>query len=207
MATGKILFRVLIIIVPFLLGIFFFLAIDQEGSIPEGISATVLPEAKALPDFVLEDHRGGKFTNETMKGQWSFVFFGFTHCPDICPSTLAVLDQVSEVLDKQIGVESPKIIFISVDPKRDTKELLTDYVSYFNVDFTGVTGELQALQGLAQSLGIAFGIEGDEESEDYEVFHSARIMLIDPEAKLKALFSTPHDVDVIASDYEKISNL
>lgn len=206
MSAKKILFRVLIII-PLLLGVFFSLTINQKRGVPEGVSATVLPEAKALPAFVLEDHHGNKFTNETMKGQWSFVFFGFTHCPDICPSTLVVLNQVSEVLKKQTGVDLPKIVFISVDPKRDTKELLADYVSYFNAEFIGVTGEFQALQGLTQSLGIVFGIEGDEESEDYEVFHSARIMLIDPEAKFKALFSVPHDAGVIASDYTKISNL
>jgi protein SCO1 len=79
-------------------------------------------------------------------------------------------------------------------------------VSYFNPEFIGVTGELQALQGLTQSLGIAFGIEGDEKSDDYEVFHSARIMLIDPDVKFKALFSVPHDAGVIASDYTKIKN-
>jgi protein SCO1/2 len=207
MVTRKILFRILIIIIPLLLGVIFSLTIDQKRGVLEGVSATVLPEAKALPAFVLEDHLGNKFTNETMKGQWSFVFFGFTHCPDICPSTLAILNQVSEVLIKQTGAELPKIIFISVDPNRDTKEILADYVSYFNPEFIGVTGELQALQDLTQSLGIAFGIEGDEESEVYEVFHSARIMLIDPEVKFKALFSMPHDAGVIASDYIKISNL
>ena len=207
MTTRKILFRGLIIIIPLLLGVIFSLTIDQKRGVLEGVSATVLPEAKALPDFVLEDHRGNKFTNENIKGQWSFVFFGFTHCPDICPSTLAILNQASEVLNKQPSVELPKIIFISIDPKRDTKEVLADYVSYFNVEFIGVTGELQALQGLTQSLGIVFGIEGDEESEDYEVFHSARILLIDPEAKFKALLSMPHDAGVIASDYTKISNL
>lgn len=207
MPSRKILFRVLVIIIPLLLGVIFSLTINQKRGILEGVSATVLPEAKALPAFVLEDHHGSKFTNETMKGQWSFVFFGFTHCPDICPSTLAILNQVSEVLNKQTDVELPKIIFISVDPKRDTKELLADYVSYFNSEFIGVTGELEALQVLTQSLGIAFGIEGDDKSEDYEVFHSARILLIDPEAKFKALFSMPHNIDTIASDYTKISNL
>jgi len=160
-----------------------------------------------LPKFVLEDHRGNEFTNESLKGHWSFIFFGYTHCPDVCPTTLAALKQVSEALDKESGVNLPKIIFISVDPKRDTKELLADYVSYFNADFMGVTGNLQELKGLTKSLGIAFGNEGDTESENYEVFHGTRIMLIDPEANLKALFSMPHDVNKIVSDYSKIIDL
>ena len=207
MIVRKILFRFLIIIVPLSLGIFFSLYINHGNDSLEGVSATVFSEAKALPDFALEDHRGNEFTNESLRGQWSFVFFGYTHCPDVCPTTLATLNQVSEVLNKETGVNMPKIIFISVDPKRDTKELLADYVSYFNAEFMGVTGNLQELQGLTKSLGIVFGNEGDEESDDYEVFHSARIMLIDPDAKFKALFSFSHDVNIIASDYTKIINL
>ena len=203
----KILFRTLTIVVPLSLGIFFSLYIYQRNDSLEGVTATVLHEAKSLPKFVLEDHRGNEFTNESLKGHWSFIFFGYTHCPDVCPMTLAALKQVSEALDKESGVNLPKIIFISVDPKRDTKELLADYVSYFNADFMGVTGNLQELKGLTKSLGIAFGNEGDTESENYEVFHGTRIMLIDPEANLKALFSMPHDVNKIVSDYSKIIDL
>ncbi len=87
-------------------------------------------------------------------------------------------------------------------------EQLAEYVPYFNPEFIGVRGSIQQLQALTAPLGIAFGQEGNEEgdveSDDYEVFHSSRILLIDPKARLKALFSSPQDVNQIASDYIKI---
>jgi len=204
MVVRKILLGVLIIIIPLSLGILFSQYMNQGKGTFEGVAATVLPEAKPLPYFLLEDHRGKAFTNESLRGQWSFVFFGYTHCPDVCPITLALLNQVDQVLKKETDVAKHKTIFISVDPERDTMAQLADYVPYFNPEFIGVTGSLENLRVLTKSLGIAFGKEGDTESVEYEVFHSARIMLIDPEARLKALFSSPHDVNQIVSDYIKI---
>ena len=204
MSVKKILFRVLVIIIPISLGVIFSVYINQGSGTLEGVSATVLPEGKALPAFVLEDHHGQAFTNESLKGNWSFIFFGYTHCPDVCPTTLSLLNQVDQALKKETGVDIPKTVFISVDPERDTVAQLTDYVPYFNPEFIGVTGSLENLQVLTKSLGIAFGKEGDTKNDEYEVFHGTRIMLIDPEARLKALFSLPHDVTKIVSDYSKI---
>lgn len=204
MVVRKILFKVLIIIIPLSLGIFFSIYINQGHGSLEDVSATVLRDAKPLPKFVLEDHFGNGFTNKNLKNQWSLVFFGYTHCPDICPTTLSLLNQVDQVLKKESDIDKPRIIFISVDPERDTIEQLTDYVPYFNPEFIGVTGSMENLQVLTKSLGIVFGKEGDADNVDYEVFHSTRIMLIDPEVRLKALFSFPHDVNQIVSDYIKI---
>jgi len=204
MNVKNILPWVLLVIVPLSLGILFSQYMNQEKSTLEGVDATVLPEARPLPDFLLKDHRGKAFSNESLRGQWSFVFFGYTHCPDVCPITLALLNQVDQILKKGSGVELPQTIFISVDPERDTVSKLAEYVSYFNSEFIGVTGSLENLQALTKPMGIAFGKEGDMESEEYEVFHSSRIMLINPEARLKALFSSPHNVNNIASDYIRI---
>lgn len=206
MSVRKILPRVLVIIIPLSLGILFSQYLSQRHGSLEGVSAIVLPEARALPEFVLEDHHGHEFKKENLKGQWSFIFFGYTHCPDVCPTTLTSLNQVDEILKKVSGVVLPKTIFISVDPERDSKELLAEYVPYFNAEFIGVRGSLQQLQALTSPLGIAFGREGDGEQDNYEVFHSARILLIDPRARLKALFSSPHDVNKIAADYISIVN-
>lgn len=191
-------------IVPLSLGIFFSQYFNQGQNSLEGISAIVLPEARALPEFVLEDHRSKQFTSENLTGHWSFVFFGFTHCPDVCPITLATLNQVDKLLKKDASTAIPKTVFISVDPERDSPAVLADYVSYFNADFVGVSGDIQQLQVLTKPLGIVFGKESDDGSEDYEVFHSSRIMLLDPEARLKALFSAPHNADSIVADYLKI---
>lgn len=205
MSVRKILLRGFVIITPLVLGIFLSQYMNRGQGTLEGLSATVLPEARALPDFVLEDHHGNEFTNESLQGRWSFIFFGYTHCPDICPTTLVLLNQVDELLKGELGIVLPKIIFISVDPARDTKELLADYVPYFNTEFIGVRGSLEQLQVLTTPLGIAFGQEGDDESDNYEVFHGTRILLIDPKVRLKALFSSPHDANQIASDYSKIT--
>lgn len=208
MNIKKILPWVLVVIVPLSLGILFSQYLHQGKGTLEGVTATVLPEARALPDFLLEDHHGKAFTNESLRGKWSFVFFGYTHCPDVCPTTLALLNQVDEKLKKAKDIVLPQTIFISVDPERDTMEQLAEYVPYFNPEFIGVRGSIQQLQALTAPLGIAFGQEGNEEgdveSDDYEVFHSSRILLIDPKARLKALFSSPQDVNQIASDYIKI---
>jgi len=204
----KILPWVLIVIVPVSLGILFSQYLHQGKGTLEGVTATILPEARALPEFLLEDHRGKAFTNESLRGQWSFVFFGYTHCPDVCPTTLALLNQVDKLLKNEKGIVLPKTFFISVDPERDSVEHLAEYVPYFNPEFIGVRGSLQQLQALTAPLGIAFGQdgneEGDVESDDYEVFHSSRILLVDPKARLKALFSPPHDVNQIVSDFIKI---
>jgi len=208
MNVKKILPWVLIVIIPLSLGILFSQYMHQGKDTLEGVAATVLPEARTLPEFLLEDHRGKAFTNESLRGQWSFIFFGYTHCPDICPTTLASLNQVDKLLKNEKGIVLPKTIFISVDPERDSTEQLAEYVPYFNPEFIGARGSPQQLQALTAPLGIAFGQEGNEkggvESDDYEVFHSSRILLIDPKARLKALFSSPQDVNQIVSDYIKI---
>lgn len=206
MVARKTLFRALIIIASLSLGILFSLYINQNGVSLTEVSATVFHEAKELPDFELKDHHGNEFTKENLKGQWSFIFFGFTHCPDVCPTTLSLLNQVDQILKNKADVNVPKMIFISVDPERDTIEQLADYVTYFNTEFLGVTGSVQNLQDLTTPLGVAFGSKGDGEGEDYEVFHSSRIMLIDPGARLKALFSFPHNINNIATDYIKITD-
>lgn len=198
---------VLFLVLPATLGVWLSIYNHRHASVPEDISATVLSEAKALPDFMLKDHHGQTFTKASLMGQWSFLFFGYTNCPDICPITLAVLNQSSEILQKTPDLEPPTTIFISVDPKRDNSAALADYVAYFNEEFIGVTGSQGELQNLTGPLGIAYGKEGDTQGTDYEVFHSSRVMLIDPHARLKALFAFPNEAQEIVSDYVKIVNL
>ncbi len=203
----KILPCILFIIVPLSLGILLSIYLNQGQGSLESVSATVLPEAKALPEFSLKDHHGNAFTNENLKGQWSFIFFGYTHCPDVCPTTLALLNQIDKVLKSEANIALPRTVFVSIDPERDTVEQLAEYVAYFNSEFTGVTGSVENLMVLTKSLGIAFGKEGNTEGAEYEMYHGARIMLIDPEVRLKALLSFPHDVNIITSDYIKIIGL
>jgi len=167
------------------------------------MAATVLSEPMAIPSFTLTDHHGQPFTEQSLRGQWTFMFFGYTYCPDICPTTLTILGQVDKLL--QDAKVRPRFIFVSVDPLRDTTAKLAEYVPYFNPEFRGVTGSKEQIQILTQPLGIYYKRSQDSETnENYLINHSSSILLIEPQVRLRALISPPHDAATIATDYQKI---
>lgn len=162
-------------------------------------------QARALPDFELIDHRGQPLTRASLNGKWSLLFFGFTHCPDICPTTLLSLQEMMQSIDDADVADAIRVYLISVDPERDTTEVLRDYVTYFNPDFIGATATMDRLRVLTRSLGIAHDIHGrDDASGNYNVDHSAAIVLVNPEAEFAALFSAPHDATTMARDMVRI---
>lgn len=177
---------------------------NQIVQVP-GLEATMLPDGRPLGEFQLRDHDGAIFTPERLRGQWSFLFFGFTNCPDVCPMTLQLMRGVVNQLAEQTP---PQVVFVSVDPERDRPEMLKQYVGYFHPDFLGVTGEITEIDRLTRQVGILYGYEDpDPETGDYMVNHSAQILLIDPQGTLRAVFSTPHEVGTIARDFQKIRSL
>jgi protein SCO1/2 len=159
---------------------------------------------RELPKFSLTSHLNADFSNQDLTGSWNMIFFGFTNCPDVCPLTLSILDQVAIELKNFKSI--PRSIFISVDPKRDQPEILRQYVEHFNHDMVGLTGEKEQIDNLTQSVGAIYAI-GDDTSENYLVDHSAHIFVTAPDGKLVALFSTPHDAKIIANDFKLISAL
>ena len=162
-------------------------------------TATVLPGAADLPEFALLDQNGEPFGRDGFEGHWSLVFFGFTHCPDICPLTLQTLANAQQQLAAVGADPLPRIVLVSVDPERDTPEIMRDYIGYFGSGHTGVTGALDELRKLTSSLGIFFAksaIEGDS----YSVDHSSVVLLLNPEGQLHALFSAPHEADNFVHD-------
>ena len=193
-----------IIIVTFLgslvalgLGLGVFLSIQSKVlrlSEPPKIEGLLWPQPKLLAPFTLIDQRGDRFDLESLKGKWSFVFFGYTHCPDICPITLAVFDSVhNDLVQHTSSSGNVQFIFVSVDPERDTPEQLGNYVNYFNAAFLGLSGDEQALSGLTRQLGILYLRTEVDESQNYLVDHTASVFLIDPLGRLVAIFSPPHD--------------
>lgn len=163
-------------------------------------SATVLPQPIALPEFLLSDQDGAIFNRRSFEGRWSLVFFGFTHCPDICPATLQQLAVVRRRLADTTR-DVPEVILISVDPQRDSPEILKQYVGHFGAGITGVTGELDEIRTLTSTLHVFFEYSGGE-GDNYNVNHSAVIVVINPDAEFQAVFSTPHDIDKIVSDVQ-----
>jgi protein SCO1/2 len=146
-----------------------------------------------IGEFSLVDHRGEAFTQEDLQGQWTLVFFGFTHCPDICPTTMAFLDRFMDELEGTEAEEETEVVMISVDPARDTVEQLASYVPYFNEDFTGVTGEFLDLFRVATNLNTPFRkVPG--QGEDYVVDHSANVVLINPRGDYHGFFKAPLDM-------------
>ena len=145
-----------------------------------------------LGDFDLATHRGARFTPDFLEGQWTLIFFGFTHCPDICPTTMAFLDRFVAALE---GTEAQdtEVVMVSVDPERDTVEKLAAYVPYFNEGFTGVTGEFLDLFRFATALNTPFRkVPG--QGEDYQVDHSANVVLINPRGDYHGFFKAPLDL-------------
>jgi protein SCO1/2 len=166
--------------------------------------ATVFPTARALPDFALENHHGKPWTRASLQGDWQFLFFGFTHCPDVCPMTLATLAGAVDRLDAD-GGPVPEVVFVSVDPGRDDPGTLQRYVEHFNDAFMGVTGEREALDRLTGSLGISYSLGEPDENGDYPVDHSAAILLINPEGDWQALWQPPHGRELLAEEFRRIA--
>jgi len=117
--------------------------------LPDGVM-TLFPDPKPLAAFAFTDHENREFDLSRLNGKWSFLFFGYTHCPDICPTTLATLARVRENIAKgAAGARDVQFVFISVDPNRDTAGKLGQYVTYFDASFLGVTGNDAQLGNLA----------------------------------------------------------
>jgi protein SCO1/2 len=164
--------------------------------------AVVLDTPRIFSDFELIDHRGDKFNIARMQDKWTIVFFGFTNCPDICPTTLAILnDTYSKMKDSE--KEKIQIVMISLDPERDTVEALAEYVPYFNETFIGVTGNKHLIRRLTAEINIAYNkvsLEGD----DYTVDHSTQLVLINPKGHYHGFFRAPHSEIMLRSTWRSI---
>jgi len=165
-------------------------------------SLLVLPDTRVIADFRLTDHHSQPFSLAGLRGKWSMLFFGFTNCPDVCPGTLFELQKVNEILGQRLEAETdrPQILFISVDPERDTPAKLEQYLTYFDPGFIGITGDQVQLLPLTRQLGIAYRVEEhDPGAPQYDVAHSASILLTDPEGRLYGAFPPPHDAEKIVA--------
>lgn len=169
------------------------------------LHATRFSEPRALQPFELVDHTGKPFANDDLRGRWTFVFFGYTHCPDVCPTTLSVLNSVAARLEA--AGRHARFVFVSVDPGRDTPELLEQYVTYFNGEFLGVTGTEQALADLTRQLGVVYmQVPSPDGPEAYLVDHTASVLLFDPDGRLHAIFSAPLKAADISEDFTRLTH-
>ncbi len=204
MAKQKNILVISLILLAIALG-FQFGVSNKPEQIEYTIQGTILPYPKALNNFQLTDHNGNSFLTSNLEDHWSVIFVGYTQCPDICPTTMSVMRQVTETMQHR-DLDPPNMIFISVDPDRDTPKLLGDYVKYFNKDYLGVTGEKMELDKFVKHMALFYakapGTSGDLNKDDYLIDHSSSLLLINPDGKLQAYLTAPHEVENIINSIQ-----
>ena len=176
----------------------FWLAHRLDRSAPVLASGTWLPRPRDPGEFSLIDQNSAQFSAARLKGAPTLVYFGYTHCPDVCPVTLLQLAQVV----KTGVVPNLRVVFISVDPARDTPAQLAQYVHAFDPDFIGLTGSTAMLQTVAQRFGVAYQ-RVDLPGGDYSMDHSSTIFLMDARGHNVAVFNAPYDVTSLTQDLRR----
>ncbi|MCP4488058.1 MAG: SCO family protein [Gammaproteobacteria bacterium] len=162
-------------------------------------------QAMALPEFELINHDSEPFRRNDLLGKWHLLFFGYTHCPDICPSLMQTMADMLNTINSSDIRDALRVIFVSVDPDRDKPEILKNYLQYFNADFTAVTGSEANLRHLTQPLGISFYLDhSSSEQTNYEIAHSSAIVLLNPSASFAGVFGPPHNSHAMATDLVKL---
>lgn len=160
---------------------------DQTALIDAGV--ILLPKSRDLPDLTMTNQDGQPVQIKELKDKWTLLFFGYTYCPDICPTTLAQLRQIKSELPKD-ALSKLRVVLISVDPARDTPEQLKQYLGYFDKEFVGLTGTVPQIQKLANGVSIPF-IPADTSKPGYTVDHSGNLALLGPDGTQHGFIRAP----------------
>lgn len=166
-------------------------------------NTNVSPDPWPIEPFTLVDQHGQTFTEQRLQGRWTFVVFGDTHCTDTCASALSTLALMAKTLAPSRLGHDTQVLFISVDPERDTKERLRDYVVRFNAAFIGASGSRATLKQLAGEMSVSYRLPRHS-SASTQVEHEAAIQLIGPENLLRAEFFPPHDAAALTATYVRM---
>lgn len=166
----------------------------------------LLPRPRDLAPFELQDQDGMAFDNQRLLDRWTFIFFGFTHCPDVCPTTMSVLGQVDRQLQDQGGVlaDAFQVVLVTVDPERDTAEELGSYAAAFSPRFIGVRGDKTATGEFAKQVNAAFGKVPTPDGS-YSMDHTANIVIINPRGHYHGFIKLPHRVETIKLTYQTLA--
>lgn len=191
-------------------GLFAGLKVFQAPSAPQVQTRAVqlFPQPRAIPAFSLQRGDGSALTPDTLRGHWTLVFIGFTHCPDVCPTTLALLSSAQKQWRTLPEASRPRVLFVSVDPDRDTPQLTEAYAHGFNPDTVAATSDLKSLDAFAHSLSMVFmraTPEAGAPANVYSVDHSAAIVVLDPQVRMAGTITPPFDPQAIATDMVALS--
>lgn len=159
----------------------------------------LLDSPRAIADFSLDTAQGAALDNAGLHGHYTLVFLGFTHCPDVCPMTLADLAKAEKLWADLAETQRPRILFISVDPERDAPPAIAKYAAYFSPTILTGTSDIESLNLLAASMSMVFAktpLEGD----NYTVDHTSWVAVLNPQAQLVGFIPPPLDPTGIAAD-------
>jgi protein SCO1 len=170
---------------------------DTSSEAPVLNAGVAFPEPRLIPEFHLLDQHARPFTRAALEGRWTVVFAGFASCPDICPTTLVTLASLDSLVHGAGG--DLQVVFLSLDPERDTPEALASYLEHYSPRFVGATGTVTEIDKLMAALGLAYlkvPLDGDR----YTIDHSAALILVDPRGRAAAYFKPPLRADRMAAD-------
>jgi protein SCO1/2 len=171
--------------------------------LPQTERATILPEPRPVPALALRNQDGQPLGAGFFEGRWTIVFFGFTSCPDICPTTLATLKQVTHELGDLPAGERPRVLLISVDPERDDPQRLSAYVKFFDPSFLGATGDARGVADAAAAFGVPYSKVSLPDG-GYTMDHGSGVFIVGPSGGIVAYSSAPHEAGTLARDYRKV---
>ncbi|MCI0507529.1 MAG: SCO family protein [Gammaproteobacteria bacterium] len=172
---------------------------------PESLREVIFPELKRLQPFSLVDHENNALGLEQLQGRWTFLVFGYTQCPDICPATLSQLTTLSQAMGATIEEGLlPRFLFVSVDPARDNVDVLNNYIKYFDRGFVAATGALRNIEAFEEQFSVFHRSAAPDSEGNYGVIHSAEIFVIDPLARIAGRFTPPISTQQVAQQYRDL---
>ena len=178
---------------------------DKSIFLAEQFKGTLLDKPRTIKPFALTGIDESPFTNQSMQGHWTFLFFGFTNCGSICPVTMAELGKMYRILEKHKVRALPNVVMISIDPARDTLSKLANYVKAFDPHFYGVRGSSKSVYNMASEMGIVYlkvAQTSGNTPKEYNIQHSGTVILFNPKGKLVAFFTPPTNAEALAEDYQ-----
>ena len=173
---------------------------------PAELAGVLRPHYRLLAPFELTDQHDQVFNQQRLQGKWSMLFFGYLSCPDVCPMTLHELNRFWRLVEDEAGTppKDLQIVFVSVDPARDSPQELGAYVRHFNPGFIGATARSDQVDLLAHQFGAGYVLEEETAPGQYLVAHTSAIFLVDPLGRSVAIFSQPHYANTLHHQYGRI---
>lgn len=176
--------------------------ISNDSNVPAELRSVAVDPPYSISSFNLVDHEHNTVDIQRLKNNWSFIFFGYTHCPDVCPATMSQLSVINKsILMSQKEHAKTQFIFVSVDPQRDTIDHLAKYINYFDPEFIAMTGEEENIAATEAQVGAFHRFDSKSKSGHYTVQHSAEVFLVDPSGRLTAKFVPPMDPVLVSKQF------